>query len=187
MNKKFTITFSIFFFFLIIFYFFYFKDLKRKNIENNIVSEETSFSSNIIENVNYISKDASGNEYIINARQGEIDYENENIIYLTDVKATVRLTNSKEVKISSDFGKYNSMNFDTIFSKNVNVDYLTNNIKGEYLDFSIDRNKMIISRKVIYTNLENVLKADVVEINIKTKDTKIFMYDKNDKVNIIGK
>ena len=43
---------------------------------------------------------------------------------------------------------------------------------------------MIISRNVIYTNLENILKADVVEINIKTKDTKIFMYDKDKKVNI---
>ena len=184
MKKKLTITFSIFFFFLIILYFFYFKDLKKENIEINILSDETSFNSNIIENVNYISKDASGNEYIINARQGEIDYENENIIYLTDVRATVRLTNSKEVKINSDFGKYNSMNFDTIFSKNVNVDYLENNIKGEYLDFSIDRNTMIISKNVIYTNLENILKADVVEINIKTKDTKIYMYDKDHKVNI---
>ena len=37
---------------------------------------------------------------------------------------------------------------------------------------------MIISKNVIYTNLENILKADVIEINIKTKDTKIFMYEK---------
>ena len=46
---------------------------------------------------------------------------------------------------------------------------------------------MIISRNVIYTNLENILKADVVEINIKTKDTKIFMYEENKKVNIKNK
>ena len=46
---------------------------------------------------------------------------------------------------------------------------------------------MIISRNVIYTNLENILKADVVEINIETKDTKIFMYDSKDKVNIKSK
>ena len=46
---------------------------------------------------------------------------------------------------------------------------------------------MIISKNVIYTNLENILKADVMEINIKTKDTKIFMYEKNKKVNIKSK
>ena len=46
---------------------------------------------------------------------------------------------------------------------------------------------MIISRNVIYTNLENILKADVIEINIRTKDTKIFMYQNNEKVNIKSK
>ena len=46
---------------------------------------------------------------------------------------------------------------------------------------------MIISKNVIYTNLENILKADVVEINLKTKDSKIFMYEKNKKVNIQSK
>ena len=41
-----------------------------------------------------------------------------------------------------------------------------------------------MSRKVVYTNLENILKADVIEINIKNKDTKIFMFKDNKKVNI---
>ena len=61
---------------------------------------------------------------------------------------------------------------------------LDNKITGEYLDFSLKRNSMIVSKNVIYNNLENVLKADVVEINIKNKDTKIFMYEQNKKVNI---
>ena len=46
---------------------------------------------------------------------------------------------------------------------------------------------MIISRNVIFTNLENIMKADVIEINISTKDTKIFMYEKEKKVNIKSK
>ena len=40
---------------------------------------------------------------------------------------------------------------------------------------------MIISKNVILNNLNNTIKTDVVEINIKTKDTKIYMYDKNKK------
>ena len=43
---------------------------------------------------------------------------------------------------------------------------------------------MIISKNVVYTNLENILKGDVVEINIRTKDTKIYRYNTKDKVNI---
>ena len=140
-----------------------------------------------MEDVSYSSKDARGNEYIVNASKGEIDYNRANIIYLTNVRAFIKLTNSNDVTITSDFGKYNTNNFDTIFSKNVEINYLDNKITGEYLDFSIGRNSMIISRKVVYTNLENILKADVIEINVTTKDTKIFMYKDNQKVNIKSK
>ena len=38
-----------------------------------------------------------------------------------------------------------------------------------------------------YNNNKNVLYADVIEINIQTKDTKIFMYEKDKKVNIKSK
>ena len=65
--------------------------------------------------------------------------------------------------------------------------YLDNQINSEYLDFSIKRNSMIISNNVVYNNSENILKADVVEIDIQTKDTKIFMYEDTKKVNIKSK
>ena len=88
------------------------------------------------------------------------------------------------IEISSDFGKYNINNYDTIFSKNVIVSYLDNKITGDYLDFSWDKNLMIISRKVILKNNESSLRADVIEVNIKTRDIKIFMYEDSKKVNI---
>ena len=159
--------------------------IKKKKVEKILeTSEKLSSNSNIIENVKYQSTDAKGNKYIINALTGEIDYSNSNVIYLSDVKSLITLKNSEIITITSDYGKYNSSNFDTIFSKNVIVKYLDNKIIGEYLDFSMDRNTMIISQNVIYTNLENILKADVIEMNIETKDTKIFMYEKEKKVNI---
>ena len=131
-----------------------------------------------------MSKDAKGNEYIIEAIEGEIDYSMPNTIYLKNVKALIKLIDSNNINVSSSFGKYNLNNYDTIFSKNVKIDYLDNKITGEYLDFSLERNSMIISKKVIYTNLENILKADVVELHINTKDTKIFMFENNKTVNI---
>ena len=148
------------------------------------VSEERSYSSNIIENVKYTSRDTKGNEYTITALKGEIDIKDSNIIFLQNVKAIIKLKNSNEILILSDFGKYNINNFDTIFTKNVLINYLNNRIKGEYLDFSIIRNSMIISQDVIYTDNSNVLKTDVIEIDIDTKDAKFFMYDNNDKVSL---
>ena len=158
---------------------------KKENISSNVsLPEETISNSNIIENVNYTSKDTQGNEFIINASKGEIDYSNSNILYLTNVYAIIKLKNSEKITISSDYGKYNSVNYDTIFSKNVIIKYLNNKITGEYLDLSLERNLMIISKKVTYNNLNNLLKADVIEMNLKTKDTKIFMYENEKKVKI---
>ena len=171
--------------FSLIVYLKYSKEESISKIDEEVLEEP--YKSNIMEDVSYSSKDAKGNEYIVNASQGEIDYDKPNIIYLTDVIAFIKLTNSNNVTITSDFGKYNTNNFDTIFSKNVVINYLDNKITGEYLDFSLGRNSMIISRKVVYTNLENILKADVIEINVTTKDTKIFMYKDNQKVNIKSK
>ena len=154
-------------------------DSKEKNEENH--------NSNIIKDVNYKSKDANGNEYIIDASEGEIDLKNADIIFLTNVKALIKLKNKENVTITSDYGKYNTVNYDTIFNQDVIIKYLDNKIIGEYLDFSLNRNTMIISKNVIYTNIDNVLKADVIEMNIKSKDTKIFMYNSENKVNIKNK
>ena len=187
MNLKKILKIFFIIFFIILASFFIFKKFFKKNEtirSNPDLPEETISNSNIIENVNYSSKDTQGNEYIINASKGEIDYSNSNILYLTNVYAIIKLKNSEKITISSKYGKYNSDNYDTIFSKNVIIKYLDNKITGEYLDFSLERNLMIISKKVTYNNLNNTLKADVIEMNLKTKDTKIFMYEKEKKVKI---
>ena len=157
---------------------------KTQNLPN---LDNELHNTNVLKNVEYISEDPKGNKYIVRAETGEIDYDNPSVIFLKNVKSLIKLENTEEINITSKFGKYNTNNYDTIFSKNVMITYLDNKIEGEYLDFSLEKNRMIISRNVIYTNLENILKADVVEINIKTKDTKIFMYEENKKVNIKNK
>ena len=186
----------IFFILLIIFFYFFFIEFKA-NKKSEIInsesktkietSEDVIYRSNIIEDVNYTTSDVDGNEYIIRALKGEIDFDNPNILYLTEINALIRLKNSAFITITSDYGKYNSENFDTIFSKNVIINYLDNKITSEYLDFSLERSSMIISRDILYNNLDTILKADVIELDIKSKDTKIFMYEKEKKVNIKSK
>ena len=184
-----TILFSSFVFF------FYFnssnerKLVEKKKVEltekeNIEILEENIESSNLIEDVSYSAKDAKGNEYFLKAGEGTIDLNDSNIIFLKSVKANIDLKNYKLIEISSDFGKYNINNYDTIFSKNVIVSYLDNKILGDYLDFSWDKNLMIISKEVILSNSKSSLKADVIEVNIKTRDIKIFMYEQDKKVNI---
>ena len=172
--------------FVIILILFNSKIFKKKNttLINSPKLENEVYSSNKMKDVKYTTKDTDGNEYIITATEGEIDYSNSNIIYLTNITAIIKLINSDDISITSDYGKYNSGNFDTIFSKNVIINYLNNEITGEYLDFSLERNSILMTKKVVYKNLENVLKADALEMNLKTKDTKIFMYENQKKVNV---
>jgi len=183
----------LFFSFLI---FFYFKSSPDKDLiekkrqiervekENIEVEEERIESSNIIKDVSYSAKDTKGNEYFLNAAEGAIDQNENNYIFLKSVKANINLKNYKLIKILSDFGKYDINNYDTIFSKNVIITYLNSKITGDYLDFSWDKNLMIISKNVILENNKSLLKADVIEVDIKSRDIKIFMYEENKKVNI---
>ena len=185
-NKKIGKVFFIIFLILIGFYFFHSNFFKKDEIEKVEIEEqkENLYSSNVINDVSYTTKDTNGNEYLIKALIGEIDFSNSEIIYLTKVIAVIKLINSNSITITSDFGKYNINNYDTIFSKNVIISYLDNKIKGEYLDFSWDKNLMIISKNVIFENEKGSLKTDVIEMNLETKDIKIFMYEENHKINI---
>jgi hypothetical protein len=167
----------------------YFKEDKNKLSKpvnpTSEIGEEAVYNSNIIKDINYTSRDLKGNEYILIAKEGEIDLDNSDIIFLTDVTAYIKLVkNSELIVITSNYGKYNTINYDTIFSKNVKIDYVDNIITGDYLDFSMMKNLLIVSRNVVYKNLENTMKADVIELDTTTKDTKIFMYNSDEQVNV---
>ena len=185
------LNYRILFFFIIVFissYIIYDNYFQNEKIDQNTslkLEEENSLNSNIIKDIKYSSKDIKGNEYTILANRGEIDLNNTDIIFLNDVKAFINLIEKNEsIAVVSDFGKYNTVNYDTIFSQNVKIQYDNNAIIGDYLDFSMKKNLLIISKNVIYTNPNNILKADVIELDTITKNTKIFMYDSKDKVNL---
>ena len=163
----------------------YFQKEKNNQSINLEIKEESSTNSNIIKDIKYSSKDLKGNEYVILADEGEIDLGNSDIIFLKNVKAFINLIEKNErITVVSNFGKYNTINYDTIFSENVKIQYLDNTIMGNYLDFSMKKNLLIISKNVVYTNPSNILKADVIELDTITKDTKIFMHNSQDKVKL---
>ncbi len=189
MNKSLVIKILLTLFTIIIILFIYLKLNENDKVvsDKDINPKDITTNSNIIKDVSYVSKDASGNEYMLFASEGQIDISDNKKIFLTNVRAIINLNDNTNVEIVSDFGKYNIDNFDTIFSKNVLITYIDNKITGNYVDFSLERNSLIISKNVVFSNLNNMLKADVIEIDIKTKDTKIYMHESEKKVNIKSK
>ena len=151
-----------------------FKDVK-KTLAIEKVDENQNSTSTYINNINYVSTDVRGNKYQITAKLAEIKIENSDLMFLSDVVAFVFIKDKDTVKITSNFGKYNTNNYDTIFSENVIVIYPGHKVTGEYLDFSFLTNLGVFTTNVIYTGEKTNLFADKMEMNLTTKDTKIFM------------
>jgi len=162
-----------------------FEDVKEASVIEKIDENQNS-TSTYIDDINYVSTDLKGNKYEITAKQAEIKVENSDEMFLRDVVAFIFLKDKDTVKITSNFGKYNSKNSDTIFSENVIVIYPGHKITGEYLDFSFLTNFGIFTTNVIYTGKKTNLFADKIEMDLATKDTKIFMDDTEKKVLIEG-
>jgi len=162
-----------------------FKDVK-KTLAIEKVDENQNSTSTYINDINYVSTDVRGNKYQITAKLAEIKIENPDLMFLSDVVAFVFIKDKDTVKITSNFGKYNTNNYDTIFSENVIVIYPGHKVTGEYLDFSFLTNLGVFTTNVIYTGEKTNLFADKMEMNLTTKDTKIFMNDDGKKVLIEG-
>ena len=151
-----------------------FEDVKE-TLAIEKIDENQNSTSTYINDINYVSTDLRGNEYQITAKLAEIKIENSDLMSLTDVIAFVFIKDKDTVKITSNFGKYNTKNYDTIFSENVIVIYPGHKITGEYLDFSFLTDLGVFTTNVIYTGEKTNLFADKIEMNLTTKDTKIYM------------
>ena len=142
-------------------------------------------AANYFENINYISE-IGENKYEITANRAKIKIDEPDIMFLENVTAFITLKNSNTIKVTSDFGKYNSKNYDTIFSKNVIATYPDHKITGELLDFSFVNNIGILSTNIVYVGSKTKMFADKMEVDFTSNDTKIFMLDQSKKVIIEG-
>ena len=195
MNVKTTIQLLIFFL-IIIFVFFFIKntflkeqkvivnlDLNKDKIIEEIGTEKNQ--NNIIENLNYISIDAKGNEYILNAKYGEESKEDSNIIILKQVLGTIKLKNKSDIEIKSDFAKYNSITFDTNFYENVLGFFEESKISSDNLDLFFKNNKAIMYNNIKYLDRNTAANADEISFNLLNGDVNIKMFDKKKKIQII--
>ena len=151
----------------------------KANLDNTTITGES-----LIEDLKYLSTDKEGNEYKIEAKKGNIDKDNPDIIYLEDVESVILLKNSDTILIKSKFAKYNTKSFDTLFNNSVSLDYGEHSLKSEFLDLSFENNLVSVYENVRYLNGISSLKADRAEIDILNKNTKIFMEKPNEKVQI---
>ena len=168
------------------------RDKKNNQELSNVETEknqnkESKKKSSIIKNIKYTSSDNEGNKYEIIAKLGEVDFNNQEIINMQNVKAIIALKDSEVIIINSDFAQYNTKNYDTQFSENVLMTYDEHIIRSKNLDLFFEKHIAQAMNNLVYENNTSRLRADKIEIDLITKNSKIFMYNKKKKIKISGK
>ena len=191
MNNKtiFQVFLILLFLFLSIFFYinyFYKKDTELVSNQDEIRSTNFSESSDTttIKEILYESYDNEGNKFIIKSKSGTFDEKRKDEINMIDVEAKIDLANGTFIRLVSDTAKYNSSNSNTKFIKNVRLGYLEHKINSNNINVIFTESKIEAYNNLIYRNSDIKLSADKVELDLITKNTKIFMFD-NSKVKII--
>ena len=170
-------------------YFLYFTDnknivaIKSKVNENDFIKNE----DDLITEMKYFSEDNKGNKYEIESDYGVINPDQTNLIKMSEVKATVYLSNGEKIFIRSKQAEYNNDNNDTTFSGSVKMNYGNNEISAENLNLSFRNNFVTLYKDVNYDNGISNLIADKVMIDLVKKNTKILMNDKNRNIIVRSK
>ena len=140
---------------------YYNNEFDKKKIENEIV------------NLEYEKFDTDGNKYLIKAKKGLLDSKRSNIIFMNEVEASLTYLNNEKLIIYSKEAIFNKKNFKTTFSKNVKLLFKEQTLESDNLELLFDKNIAIFKDNVKYYYQEIEVFADIVDINLLTKEISI--------------
>ena len=205
MGKK-TLIQIILLIFLIVITFLFFKvyyssnsdtSLNKENLieKNKEIKEVKRDEKNLIQNISYTANNNKGDIYLLLAETGEIYLDNPDLMFLTKVDGKITLKDGEIITVNSDFANFNTKTFETTFINNVIVKKSDEVVTGAELYLVLeekvnralkpnqgDKNLIRVSRNVFYTKPGYTLSADILEIDLITKNIKIYMTDKYKKV-----
>ena len=137
------------------------KNLNKKNIDNEIID------------LTYEKIDINENKYLIKAKKGILDSNRPNIVNMYIVEASLIYLNNEKLIISSKKAILNKVNFKTTFSNDVKLMYQEQTLESDSLEFLFDKNIAIFKDNVKYNNQNIEAYADIITINLLTKEIDI--------------
>ena len=184
MSRKSLIQFGIIFviiaiIFLIYIFFFLNKD---QEVTNNL-KLSTNVDNRIVD-LKYNAIDKDGNSYVIESKSGKVSEKDKNILILKEVVGTIKIKGSEDMIIISDFAEYNKITFDTYFYNNVKLTSEEHSIVSDILFMNYVDKNINIENNVVYEGYNNKLLADMIQIDLVSKFSKIYMLDKEKKVQV---
>ena len=189
MSKQLKIQLGIFVLIVVLFSYFYYSVSKEDNIEKKNLSlssldtkEVNENFSNKISDIKYKSSDKTGNQYEISSASGESEIGNPEVLNLVDVEGKISILNKETVLIYSDFAKYDKDSLNTHFYGNVRLIYGNHNINSDDLFLNFFDKQTLVKNNIYYTDQQNKLFADIIEIDLMTKISKVYMLEKQKKI-----
>ena len=161
------------------------KVIKKIEVETVIENDSLEKKNNIIQNLKYNVELLDGGKYEITANKSEIIFnDGKETVLMNEVIASFTDIKNNKIKILSDNAKFNSENYNTYFSENVEISFEDSLITSDKIDFDFINNNILIYKNVIYINDNGNMRTDNISINLISKQIDIFMNNSKNKVKI---
>ena len=178
--------------FLIIATYFYYPKINKDKLQGSVVQDKptdtinTTSTNNTFENVEYKGLYDFDKPFVIISEKAYLLSEKPNIVYMTNMKITINMSDGRSVIITGDKGNYNKETYDCFFTSNVKATDGETIIQSENLDLFASKDMVSIYNDVNLINKSGSLKADKVDYNFEAKYYKISMFnDKKVKIKLV--
>ena len=157
----------------------------NKNLKSEKKKSDNKIIKNLVKDVEYTSVDEKGNRFYLLANSGKSNPNNNDILDLDNVRGKITSDNRDTIYIVSDYAQYNTINLNSKFYENVIINYQDKEINCLNFDINMDTNKAVAYNDVIITDPKSIMKAGIVEFDLKTKDIVINPENTNSDIQVI--
>ena len=161
------------------------KELIQKEKKEEIVNNKKNKIKNTVKDAEYISRDKKGNKFRLLATSAKSNKKDNTLLDLNNVRGVITSDIRDPIYIVSDFGQYNTSNFNSQFYQNVIINYMDKEITCENFDIHMETNTAIAYNNVIVTDPKSIMKAGIITFDLETKDININPVSEETKVKVL--
>ncbi|OCW81889.1 hypothetical protein AKH17_00245 [Pelagibacteraceae bacterium GOM-A2] len=146
------------------------KNTKLKKEINLVKEKKIDNISNLTKDIEHITTNKNGDIYKVLAKYGRTNLKNNDILDLEKVDGIISSSDKSKLYITSDYARYNYINYDSEFYSNVIIKYDGNVITCNNLKINLKKNIAVAYNNVIVERDNSVMKAQKISMDLKTKD-----------------
>ena len=123
------------------------------------------------------------NPFVVVSDEAIISPENSDIVYMTNMKITIKMNDGRTIVIVGDNGEYNKVTYDCYLENNVIASDGETEILSDNLNLISSKDSASIYNNVVVNSKNGQLTADKVDYNFESKYYKVSMF-KDEKIKI---